>query len=326
MEREWIADLAPGKIVGVYGFADLKRKATKKGAPYASFRLFDSSGSLRARLWQAGDAFFDVFADERAVRIEGQVETWQGERQIVVRDIEPVVPDEELLEALVEEERVDVEALAESIREILESIEDEDLAELVFDFFDDEAWFEAASTMPGSAWNHHRWKHGYFAHLLSVLKQGVALCEVYDWVDRDLVLAGLFVHDCGKLEELEWSDEIEYSVKGRLLGHIPLGLLELTRRASAIEGFCEERLLQLQHVIISHHESAKLGSAKFPAFPEAELIRAIEALDARMDIHLQERVNAATLVSDSPLVESAKLRRWLYFRPEGESGDQKPEA
>ena len=109
-----------------------------------------------------------------------------------------------------------------------------------------------------------------------------AAADVYPEVDRDLLLAGVLLHDIGKVEELSVTNHISYSDRGRLVGHIVLGVEMLDRHLDAREGFPEETALRLKHMILSHHGSLDHGSPVLPMTIEGMLLHYLDNLDAQV--------------------------------------------
>ena len=117
-----------------------------------------------------------------------------------------------------------------------------------------------------------------------MLASGIALCGVYTDLKKDLVCAGVIVHDMQKLNEI-LSDQNGispgYSMEGQLLGHIVMGVKYLDRLTEEL-GFPREKALMLEHMVLSHHYEPEYGSPKKPLFPEAEVLHYLDILDARM--------------------------------------------
>jgi 3'-5' exoribonuclease len=105
--------------------------------------------------------------------------------------------------------------------------------------------------------------------------------DVYRDIDGDLLLAGVLVHDLGKVQELEVTNRIDYSDRGRLLGHIMLGAELCDEHIRRIPDFPAELALKLKHMILSHHGSLEHGSPVVPMTIEAMLLHYIDNLDAQ---------------------------------------------
>ena len=106
--------------------------------------------------------------------------------------------------------------------------------------------------------------------------------EIYPDIDRDLLLAGVLLHDVGKIEELSVTNHIDYSDRGRLLGHITLGVEFVDERLRTVEGFPQELGVRLKHMIVSHHGTLENGSPIVPMTLEALLLHYIDNLDAQV--------------------------------------------
>jgi 3'-5' exoribonuclease len=144
---------------------------------------------------------------------------------------------------------------------------------------EDLTWFPAAQRM------HHAERSGLLHHTTDMLRLARAMLEVYPWLNRDLLLAGVIIHDLGKMEELK-SDPTgnvsDYTREGQLLGHLVLGIKNLNRTAERL-GIRGEPVILLEHMLLSHHGESEYGSPKAPMFPEAEALHWIDMTDARMN-------------------------------------------
>lgn len=107
------------------------------------------------------------------------------------------------------------------------------------------------------------------------------LCLVYDDINKDLLLAGTILHDIGKLEELDVTPlgESDFSLKGRLFGHLYLGMQMVRDTATNKDS---EIVMQLLHMIASHHGKIEYGAISLPATREAEILHELDMLDSRL--------------------------------------------
>ena len=125
-------------------------------------------------------------------------------------------------------------------------------------------------------------------HTGNMLKIADQLAELYaDTVDRDLLLAGTLLHDFAKEEEFTFSElglVTEYSLKGKLLGHLAMGAQEIAEIAKELN-VPEEKSVLLQHMILSHHGEPEFGAAVRPQCAESELLALIDLIDSRMEIY-----------------------------------------
>ena len=137
---------------------------------------------------------------------------------------------------------------------------------------------------PAAQKNHHAELGGLLYHMKRMLMTGERVCEVYTNLNRDLVLAGVILHDMEKLNEIvAESDGIAtgYSFEGQLLGHIIQGVKSIDKLTLELD-FPREKAIMLEHMILAHHYEPEFGSPKRPLFPEAEVLHYLDILDARM--------------------------------------------
>lgn len=189
-----------------------------------------------------------------------------------------------------------------------------------------EQYGDALLTLPGSRSYHHVYPGGWLEHTRSVAEICLFLADQYQRqypdlrppLDRDLVLAGGILHDIGKLRELDCSAlQTAYSADGALLGHAILGR-DMVREAAQATGLSGERLLRLEHIIVSHQEAGENGAAKPPMFPEALIVHYADAVDTKFAI--MRRVLAEDR-GDGRLTSDRNLLRHALFRGVGQVAD-----
>jgi 3'-5' exoribonuclease len=142
------------------------------------------------------------------------------------------------------------------------------------------------------------------------------MCRNYPQVNRDLLLAGAFLHDIGKIHELTYNRSFSYTTRGQLLGHMVIELEMLQAKLALVPGFPPELKAMLEHLIISHHGQYEFGSPKLPMFPEALLLHYMDDLDSKMEAMRAQFEREADLESPwtsynaslgRPLLNSAKF-------------------
>ena len=106
-------------------------------------------------------------------------------------------------------------------------------------------------------------------------------------VSRDLALAGIFLHDAGKVQELAYNTNIQYTNEGNLIGHLVQAVLWVHEHARQLEQetgrpFPSEIETALEHIILAHHGKYEFGSPKLPATGEAVMIHYLDNLDAKL--------------------------------------------
>lgn len=202
------------------------------------------------------------------------------------------------------------------IYETAGSMKDQDLKKLCIKLLTDNR--EKLMYYPAAQKNHHAELAGLLYHMKRMLMTGERICEVYTNLNRDLLCAGVIIHDIEKLNEIMADPDgiaTGYSFEGQLLGHIIQGVKTIDRLTLEL-GFPREKAIMLEHMILSHHYEPEFGSPKKPLFPEAEALHYLDVLDARM-FDMQD-----ALVSTLPGTFSERVwaldNRKLYKPNEGE--------
>ena len=176
-------------------------------------------------------------------------------------------------------------------------------------FLIDDEFVRKFTTAPAGIKNHHAYSGGLLEHVVTMLNAASRIADLYPEVDRDLLLAGIFVHDLGKIDELSYDRTFGYTDEGQLIGHLVMGvalLREKLVKAADLTGepFPTELRLRLEHMIVSHHGSHEFGSPKLPMTPEAIALNCLDNLDAKIHLFTRE-------IRDDPSRES----NWTPFHP-----------
>ncbi|HRI88928.1 MAG TPA: HD domain-containing protein, partial [Candidatus Hydrogenedentes bacterium] len=140
--------------------------------------------------------------------------------------------------------------------------------------------FSAAAA--GKKW-HHAYRGGLLQHCTELARLAAAVSEIFPRLDRDVLLAGVLVHDIGKLEEMSQDMFVDYTTAGKLLGHLAIGAEMVQQRIATIPDFPESLRLQVLHCVWSHHGEMVNGSPVVPKTVEALVLYHIDNLDAQTD-------------------------------------------
>ena len=128
---------------------------------------------------------------------------------------------------------------------------------------------------------HHAYRHGLLEHTVHMLQVGLALLPIYKEVDFDLAIAGIILHDIGKLEEYEGDIATKTTRLGTLQGHVVLGY-KVVRKAAILSNLSEDLTERLEHIVLSHQGEKEWGAAAMAATPEAVFVSMVDNLDAKM--------------------------------------------
>ena len=140
---------------------------------------------------------------------------------------------------------------------------------------------DAFRIAPAALAMHHAYRHGLLEHTCHMARACQALAPLYPEIDADLALAGILVHDTGKVIEYQGTLATSRSRKGILQGHVVLGY-QLVRKAGLKAKLNADLLERLEHIVLSHQGELEWGAAVIAATPEAVFVAKIDDLDAKM--------------------------------------------
>ena len=143
--------------------------------------------------------------------------------------------------------------------------------------FQDESFKRSYKFWPAAKSVHHDFRSGLIQHVLEMLNIAYSMKKFYPMVNYDIVTAGIILHDIGKFQEFDVKGiGTEYSKKGILVGHIPLGAMEFEKYAKG--RLSEDLYYHMIHMILSHHGEVQFGSPVVPATVEAVMLAYIDRL------------------------------------------------
>lgn len=298
MAHLFIKDIQPNQQINdIYLVSQPILRNTTRGDLYIAMFLSDKTGKLNSRMWQATAEIYQQIPPEGYVHIRGKSELYQGALQIVINDIQPVDPSKVNPADYMPRTEKDVAQMYKEMLAILASMENEPLRNLVSAFVKDTELMKQFCTAPAAMQMHHNYLGGLLEHTLNMLKAANALFPLYPKIQKDLVLAAVFLHDIAKTQELSYKVSIGYTDQGQLLGHIIQGCQLIAQKADKLaqedKPVPQKILDNLMHIVISHHGLPEFGAVKVPATPEAFMVHYIDNLDAKMN-------QTTTLIENDP--------------------------
>lgn len=282
---EQLYDLNVGDEFGLFVLiksADIR--VARNGNDFIAFRFQDPSGAMDGMYWSAAEKEINNFKAGRVVFLQGRRENYQGRPQVKIEAIrlaEQGEPNDPSL--YVENIGVQREAMEKEMNEYLFRITEPSIARVVRKILKDNE--EAFYTYPAAKRNHHAVAGGLAFHTVTMVKVAVALLEIYPQLNPSLLIGGIIVHDIGKTIELSGVVSTEYTLRGKLMGHIVLmsEVIDRTCREIGIDGNSEPILL-LKHMVLAHHGKLEFGSPVLPQLMEAEIIHFIDDMDAKINM------------------------------------------
>jgi 3'-5' exoribonuclease len=282
MGKRFVAELSEGEAVtSFFLIRQLQLRQRRTGEPYLTLTLADRTGEVAAVLWEAAAAS-DVAAGD-FVKAQGLLGSYHDEPQLILQRLRKAAPDEIALEDYLPRSERDPGELWTALREAMDSLREPALHRLFTDLCADSVFVEAFGEAPAATHIHHAVLGGLLEHTASVVGLCRLLAEYYPVLDRDLLLAAAFLHDVGKIRELSWEPDFDYTDAGRLLGHITLGALFVEERIRGVPDFPAALATRLLHCILSHHGELAWGSPKRPKTLEAFALHTAENLDGKIN-------------------------------------------
>lgn len=287
MKDFYISGLKTGQEVT--DFFMVKSIAVKMGSnkrQYLDLLLGDKTGEITAKKWDVVDEELPSYSKIKEgdiLKIKALVTEWNGMKQFRVMRVRgqsgnDPVEISDFIKAAPEKP----EDMYAYILEKAENLKDEDLRKLCVRVLTEQK--EKLMYYPAAQKNHHAELAGLLYHIKRMLMNGEQMCQIYTNLNKDLVLAGVILHDMEKINEIESNQQgisSGYSFEGQMLGHLIQGIKMVDRLTEEL-GFPKEKAIMLEHMILSHHYEPEFGSPKKPLFPEAEILHYLDIIDARM--------------------------------------------
>ena len=273
-------------ISGFYLLKQASLRTTAAGKPYLAAAIADRTGVAELKVWDYSGPI--SHEDEgKVVCLSGRVSDFKGALQVTADRIRLAQQNDNYdLSLLVPAAPLDVQQTLQELEQMLSSMEDAGYQAVCREML--RRHHRAFTTIPAAKSVHHGFLNGLLMHTVTMMKTAVFLAEQYgDFLDRDLLLAGTFLHDFAKIQEFKVSQTglvTDYTTQGQLLGHLVMGAQEADQVCAQC-GVSPERSMLLQHLILSHHGDPAFGAAVLPQCAEAELLSYIDLIDSRMEIY-----------------------------------------
>lgn len=261
-------------------------RAGRSGAEFLILTLQDVSAQVTAKVFDDVGRFGAEFDAGEFVRVEGKGTTYNGQTQLVLSAIRRVHPDQDRREGFREEDCVlsaprPLDEMWDELAARVASVEDPHVRVLLSRVLADHQ--AQLREWPAAQTVHHAYRGGLLEHLTKMAEIGDALARAYG-ASADLILAGVVLHDIGKLQELAYdAGTAGYTREGNLVGHIALGVMLVREMTAGISGFPGELRTHLEHLVLSHHGSREHGSPVEPKTVEAFILASVDELDARIN-------------------------------------------
>ena len=287
MKDRYIADFKTNEEITTYLL--VKSVAIKVGSnrkAYLDLLLGDNSGEINGKKWDIADEEvpgLQKIKENNIIKVKALVTEWNGMKQLRISRIRLTGAEDNIdMTDYIKAAPEKPEDMYQYLYGKAEGFGDDDLRRLCTRVLKDRK--EKLMYYPAAQKNHHAEQAGLLYHVKRMLMLAEKVCEVYTNLDRELLMAGVILHDIEKLEEIE-SNELGispgYSFEGKMLGHLVLGVREIEKVAGEL-GIDKEKTVMIEHMMLSHHYEPEFGSPKRPLFPEAEMLHYLDMIDAKM--------------------------------------------
>lgn len=270
---------------GTFLILQLIKKSAKNGQEYLSLELGDRTGKFHFACFANSPSFtfFSQVEKGTAVTVEGRSDYYQERFSPRIFSAK-LIPKEEahshqMMERLVKTSVEKEEDLWRELIGYIEGIEHQKLRITIDSVIHNHEL--SFRTVSAAISMHHAYRCGLLEHTVHLCRAAQALLPLYAELDRDLVIAGVIVHDIGKT--LEYTTELATTRtrKGLLQGHVVLGY-RMVRKAALQACLNPHYREQLEHIVLSHQGELEWGAAAMASTAEAVFVSMLDNLDAKM--------------------------------------------
>lgn len=257
-----------------------KKGLTKFNSPYLAITLADKSGEISAMLWNVQDDDIEQVVPGKGLQVVGTISKYQDKKQINIDSWFVTELSEDDYSNLVKSAPVSGTKLYKEIYKVAETISNKGIRIIVTNIL--EKYAKDFVTFPAARGMHHAYTSGLAYHTWSILQLAQAVAEQYEVLNKDLLYAGVILHDIGKIKEYTGAVDTQVTLEGKLKGHISI-MSEEVREVGTELNVDEETILLLQHMVLSHHGKLEWASPVVPHLIEAEVLHMLDNVDAKLD-------------------------------------------
>ncbi len=278
------------RIITQFLIKDKTVKRTKNNKPYLELVLQDKTGQIKGRVFnKKAYNLFENIETNKVYNIVGKVEEFPVNSKKYNILIDKIVlandfNDEDFIR-VIENHDSHINYFINTIK----SLEDKDLKLVLDSLFEDKELFEKFITAPAAKKYHHNYQGGLLVHTNEVIEICKTICNLYEDIDKDLLLTGAILHDIGKIETYDYETEsIEMKPEGIMLEHLFIGGCLVKEKLNKID-IPHERKIELIHLILSHHGKVEngWGSCIDPKTPEAIALHHADDMSAKITNSLE---------------------------------------
>lgn len=261
---------------------------TNNGEPYLTIEFQDKSGKISSKFWKVSEDIENIVEVGKIVIAKGDIIEYNKSIQFRVKDIKEIDQNLVNLNDFLITSDISEKDLKDGIEYYINSILNPIYKDIVSTIFNEVG--DIFYKYPAASKIHHSFVGGLAFHIISMCKLADSICGLYPELDRDLLISGVLLHDVGKMIEISGPVKSEYTLEGKLLGHISIMNGKVSKVIDELNVGDSEEAILIRHMILSHHGHYEYGSPVLPLTREAEVLYYIDNIDARLNT-LKEEFN-----------------------------------
>lgn len=289
----------------------VQERTTTNGAPFFNILLAKKEKMIPCKLWEnnfGGQSIeqlkTETFREGAVVYVMGNVTEYNNELQLTIDGFQMVTDEEVDIQQFLASAPEPIENLQAEYESFIEEIDSPILKEITKSIYEDHK--EAFLKYPAGKSLHHAVVGGLVWHVVSMLRIAKHVVKQYPQIQKDLLYAGICLHDLGKVVELSDPIAPEYTRVGNFLGHITIVNMFIDRKAQKLKEDPEykkefQKVYELMHIISAHHGKLEWGSPVVPKLLEAEVMHQIDMLDSRINMIVTGIANDTNKELDQPV-------------------------
>ena len=284
MKTLFISDLRDGQAVAATFLVRSKeiRTSPRTNRSWMQLELADRTGTISGKMWDGFESMVTLFERDDVVKVRARAKLYNEQLELTVEHVAPCSENDYELADFLPHTKQDVEKLYARLNEAVHSAENPWIKTLLVSVVEDASIAPKLKRAPAAMTMHHAHIGGLLEHVVSLIDLMRLVASHYPELNRDLLLAGVVLHDIGKIDELSCARGFGYTTEGQLLGHIALGQAIVRRKIESISDFPRPLAIVIEHLILSHHGSLEFGSPKLPLTREAVALHFLDDLDSKM--------------------------------------------
>jgi 3'-5' exoribonuclease len=302
-------------IISFFAVAGKQVRPRRAGGEYVHLALVDRTGKIDGKLWDFLEQAAELKEDD-IIKVQGRIGRYQGVAEISIERLRKAQDNEIDLSDFLPVTACDVEQLWSELVAFVGSVHATDIRQLLTLLIEDPEIATLLRRAPAAKAFHHAFLGGLVEHVVSLCRLCSKVHELYPWLNRDLLIATSLLHDIGKIYELSYLRNINYSDRGKLIGHISIGLQVLRAIAERVPNMGQETMDILEHLVLSHHGKLEYGSPVEPACAEAVLFHFLDHADSKLAAIKQmiDLPNALIWTERVPSLGKPVVRADAYLR------------